>query len=147
MGGDSQDVILLKGRLNGQQRNRLVKLLNMMYTPSELASEVGFTVRQVYRVYIHAGCPCKRDEKRRLWINGKAFREWALEVYCKRELARNEAFCLTCKMPVKVINPVEKQEGRLIYWLCNCPQCGRKLARIVNREKRGHDKPGELEDY
>ncbi len=139
MGGDSQDVILLKGRLNGQQRNRLVKLLDMLYTPSELAQEIGFTVRQVYRVYIHAGCPHVRDEQRHIWINGKAFREWVEEVYKKRDLARNEAFCLTCKKPVKVVNPIEKQEGRLIYWLCDCPLCGRKLARIVNREKRGND--------
>lgn len=135
-----KDEILLKGRLNGQQRTRLIKLLNMMYKPNELAQEVGFTVRQVYRVYIPAGCPHERDESRHLWINGKAFREWAKEVYRKQALSRNEAFCMTCKMPVKVINPIEKKEGRLIYWLCDCPHCGRKLARIVNREKRGNDK-------
>lgn len=136
MGGDSQDEISLKGRLNGQQRTRLGKLLDMMYKPSELAEEIGFTRRQVYRVYIPAGCPHEKDENGRLWINGKSFREWVEENYKKRKLARNEAFCLTCKKPVKMIKPIEKQEGRLIYWLCDCPECGRKLARIINREKR-----------
>ena len=103
----NKDEIILRGRLNGQQRNRLVNLLDMMYSPSELAKEVGFTVRQVYRVYIPIGCPHERDDKGHLWINGKVFREWAKDVYQKRKLARNEAFCLTCKKPVKVTNPIE----------------------------------------
>jgi hypothetical protein len=134
---ESKDVILLRGRLNGQQRNRLGKLLNMMYKPSELAEEIGFRVRQVYRVYIPAGCPHERDNRGNLWINGKMFREWVEEVYKKRKLARNETFCLTCKMAVELVDPVEKQEGRLIYWLSDCPNCGRRLARIIYREKRG----------
>jgi hypothetical protein len=133
------DEILLRGRLDGKQKSRLLKLIDMMYKPSELADEVGFNVRQVYRVYVPAGCPHERDHLRRIWINGKAFREWALDVYKKRKLARIEAFCLTCKKAVNVIDPIEKQDGRLIYWLCDCPNCGRKLARIVNREKRGND--------
>jgi len=33
--------IVRKGRLNGAQRNRLRRLLNMMYTTNELAIEVG----------------------------------------------------------------------------------------------------------
>jgi hypothetical protein len=133
----ARDEILLRGRLNGAQRTRLNKLLDMMYTPGELAEEVGFNRRQVYRVYIPAGCPHERDGRRRLWINGKAFREWAGEVYRKRKLAVDEAFCLTCKKPVKMVDHVEKRKDRLIYYLCNCPSCNRKLARIVDRKKRG----------
>ena len=68
-----QDVILLRGRLNGQQRLRLKTLLNMMYKPSELAEEIGFNQNQVYMVYIPAGCPHERDEKGHIWINGKLF--------------------------------------------------------------------------
>ena len=132
-----QDEILLRGCLSGQQRSRLGKLLDMMYKPSELAEEIGFAVRQVYRVYIPAGCPHEKDERGWIWINGKAFREWTEDMYKKRKLAKDEAFCLTCKKPVQIVNPVEKQEGRLVYWLCDCPSCGRKLARIVKREKRG----------
>ena len=62
--------IILKGRLDGNQRNRLVRLLNMLYSPSELANEIGFTKRQVYRVYIPLGCPHEKDSKGRNWING-----------------------------------------------------------------------------
>lgn len=135
MGDKDQDVILLRGRLDGRQRTRLIKLLDMMYSPAELAQEIGFSVRQVYRVYIPAGCPHERDHLRRIWINGKTFREWVSEIYKKRELLPNEAFCLSCKKAVKMANPERKQEGRLIYYLCDCPNCGRKLARIVERGK------------
>ena len=72
-----QTEIILKGRLKGYQRMRLIKLLDMEYTPGELAIEVGFNRRQVYRVYMHQGCPHRRDNKRRLWINGKEFQEWS----------------------------------------------------------------------
>ena len=134
---ESDDVILLRGRLNGQQRTRLGKLLDMMYKPSELAEEIGFTVRQVYRVYVPVGCPHEKDHRGRLWINGRMFREWFNEVYKKRKLDRNETFCLTCKKAVKIVDPVKRKEGRLFYWLSDCPNCGRRLARIINRENRG----------
>ncbi len=133
---EDQEVILLKGRLDGNQRNRLARLLDMLYTPSELAKEIGFTTRQVYRVYIPAGLPHERDQKSRIWINGKVFQEWVKEVYKKQELGMNEAFCLTCKQAVKMVGPERKQEGRLFYYICTCPNCGRKLARIITRGKR-----------
>jgi hypothetical protein len=133
---DNQVEILLRGRLNGRQKQRLDTLLDMMYRPSELAEEIGFAVRQVYRVYIPAGCPHERDEQRHIWINGKAFREWALDVYKKCKLASDEAFCLTCRQPVKMIDPIQQRKGRLLYVLCDCPKCGRRLTRIVGRKWR-----------
>ena len=42
----------------------------------ELADEIGFNVRQMYRVYIPNGCPHNRDDSRHLWINGLEFRNW-----------------------------------------------------------------------
>jgi hypothetical protein len=132
---EDKSIILLKGRLNGNQRNRLAKLLDMLYTPSELANELGFTTRQIYRVYIPAGLPHERDERNHIWINGKVFREWAKEIYQKKELGLNEAFCLSCRRSVKMIKPERKQDGRLFYYLCTCPICGRKLARIITRGK------------
>ena len=73
----------LPGKLSGRQRLRLPTLLDMLYTPSELASEVGFTVRQVYRVYVPMGCPVIRDNKGRLFINGKLFSQWYFSQYKK----------------------------------------------------------------
>lgn len=127
--------IKLKGRLKGSQRMRLLKLLDMLYKPSELANEIGFTRRQVYRVYIPEGCPHIKDEKRYIWINGKEFGEWYEATYPRTTLARDESFCLTCKKPVQIINPKKQQKGRLHYWLSNCPNCGRRLARIITRDK------------
>jgi hypothetical protein len=131
------DEIVLRGRINGNQRNRLIKLLDMFYTPSELAKEVGFTTRQVYRVYIPAGCPYVRDQNKRIWINGKEFREWYLRTYRKVELGHDETFCLTCRKVVKIINPERKKKGRLVYDVSFCPDCGRKLSKIIDKEKRG----------
>lgn len=133
---DSQAEILLRGRLNAQHKHRLASLLDMMYKPSELAEEVGFTVRQVYRVYVPVGCPHERDQSGRLWINGKAFREWALEVYKKRDLAADETYCLGCRSVVKIANPVQKEKARLVYLLGECPDCGRTVARIVTKRRR-----------
>ncbi|KAA3646163.1 MAG: hypothetical protein DWQ07_08025 [Chloroflexi bacterium] len=133
----SQPEIILKGRLDGRQRNRLKSLLNMMYKPSELAEEVGFSIDQVYRVYVPLGCPHERDERNHIWINGQLFREWFEDVYKKRKLASNEAFCLTCKMSVEMRNPERKKTGDgLVYVLCDCPNCGRRLAKIIDQKKR-----------
>jgi hypothetical protein len=137
MTGNSQAEIILAGRLDGQQLTRLIKLLDMLYTPAELAQEVGFTTRQVYRVYIPAGCPHEKDQNKRIWINGKAFREWCLKVYKKVDLSYDETFCLTCRKAVKILNPERKQKGRLIYDVSFCPECGRKLAKIIDKEKWG----------
>jgi uncharacterized protein with PIN domain len=131
------DEIVIQGRLNGIQRNRLFKLLEMFYTPAELAQEIGFTTRQVYRVYIPAGCPHEKDQNKRIWINGKAFKEWYFQTYKKVELRQDETFCLTCRKAVKVVKPERRKKERLVYDVSLCPDCGRKLAKIINKEKRG----------
>lgn len=64
---------LLRGRLKGNQLRRLAGLLDMLYTPVELAMEIGFTRRQVYRAYLPLGCPNERDEAKHVFINGHAF--------------------------------------------------------------------------
>jgi hypothetical protein len=68
--------VLLRGRLDGKQRNHLKRLLDMLYKPRELAQELGINIDQVYLVYIPLGCPHRRDGKRYIEINGKEFREW-----------------------------------------------------------------------
>lgn len=129
------DKMVFRGRLNGAQRMRLGKLLDMLYKPSELAEEVGFSLRQVYRVYIPLGCPLI-NEPGHFWINGKAFAEWYEATYPKYSLLEDEAFCLSCRKPVKMNDPVKKKKGLLHYWICKCPACGHKLARITDKDKR-----------
>ena len=127
-------MMILKGRLSGSQRMRFGKLLDMLYTPSELSSEIGFLHRQVYRVYIPLGCPSVRVEKN-IFINGKAFSEWYEATYPKQTLLQDEAFCLTCKKSVKIVDAVAHKKGRLSYWVFNCFFCGRKISRIVDKER------------
>lgn len=124
----------LAGRLSGSQRMKLQNLLDMLYKPSELAEEIGFTVRQVYRVYIPLGCPCDHAPGP-VWINGKVFAEWYEATYPKQKLLEDEAFCLTCKKAVKMVQPVKNKKGRLSYWVCNCFACGRKISRIIYKDK------------
>jgi hypothetical protein len=138
------DEILLAGRLNGIQRNRLKRLLNMMYKPRELAEEVGFSLQQVYRVYVPGGCPVERDNRNHIWINGEQFRDWYKVNYQKRSMKGSEAFCLTCKKAVEMQNKERREKDGLDYYVCDCPVCGRRLARIVNQRKRGNDQSPEL---
>jgi len=86
--------MILKGRLAGFQRMKLYQLLDMLYKPSELAEEIGITVRQIYRVYIPLGCPCDRAPGR-IFINGKSFAEWYEATYLKQILLEDQAFCLS----------------------------------------------------
>ena len=133
------DEIILKGRLKGYQRMKLQKLLDMLYTPSELAREIGFTRRQVYRVYVPLGCPNIKDDNGRRWINGREFAEWYEATYPKQTLSENEAFCLTCKKAVAMRNPKRCKKGLLHYWVSDCSNCRRKLTRIISKDKRGND--------
>jgi hypothetical protein len=126
---ENQAEIVLAGRLDGKQRNRLKGLLDMMYTPRELADEIGVNVDRVYMVYVPGGCPHERDDKRHIWINGKAFRAWFEEIYAKRSLEPGQAFCRTCKRAVDIVEPIRKRKDKLIYDLCICPHCGRVLAK------------------
>lgn len=126
--------IELRGRLSGQQKTRLINLLNMMYRPSEIAEEIGFEKRQMYKVYIPLGLPHEKDINNRIWINGIIFRDWIKELYKKIPMNKNEAFCVTCRQPVEIINPEWKEKEGLFYLLCDCPECGNKAAKITDRK-------------
>jgi len=128
------DEMELRGRLSGQQKTRLQNLFDMMYRPSELADEIGITKRQFYRVYIPLGLPVEGDSRNHVWINGLAFMDWILEYYKKTKLKENEAFCLTCKKAVEIIDPIQNELHSLFFITCDCPYCGRKLSKILNRK-------------
>jgi len=126
--------IELRGRLSGQQKTRLQNLFEMMYKPSEIAEEIGFEKRQIYRVYIPLGLPVERDSRNHVWINGMVFKDWILEYYKKVKLKENEVFCLTCKKPVEIIDPIHNEKHSLFYITCDCPHCGRKLSKIITNK-------------
>jgi hypothetical protein len=131
--------IILKGRLDGKQRNKLNRLFDMLYTPKELAHDIGTHIDQVYDVYIPFECPHERDAKSHILINGKTFAGWYGTVYAKLSLNQDETFCKTCKKSVKINQPKETTKGGLVYWLSACPICGRKLTKIISNKGRSND--------
>lgn len=96
---------VLSGRLSGENTARFSRLENMMYKPSELAQELGFSQRQFRRVYIPLGCPTERDHRNQTWINGLEFVSWYRDYYKKRKLRPNQVHCLTCRTEVERVNP------------------------------------------
>jgi len=128
--------IVRKGRLSGARRNRLGRLLNMLYTTRELADEIGISARLIRDVYIPLGCPHTRNHQNHIMINGMVFRDWYQQLYKKRSLALDEAFCLTCRGAVEIVDPIDNEDDGLSYLLSECPNCGRTLAKITNMERR-----------
>ncbi len=133
----NEEIRLLRGRLNGAQKNRLRRLLDMMYRPSEIAEIIGFNRRQFYNVYFPEGCPHERDDRRHYWINGTAFREWIEKTYKKVKLKEGQGYCRTCNKAVKLKDPILKttKNGDTDYLLGNCHYCGRSIPRIVANRK------------
>ena len=128
--------IVRKGRLSGAKRNRLGRLLNMMYTTIELANEIGVSPRMVRRVYVPLGCPHTRNQQNHIMINGAAFRDWYQGMYKKRSPAEDEAFCLTCGDAVKMVEPSPRELDGLSYVVARCPICGRNVARFMDMVRK-----------
>lgn len=130
-------------RLSRAQVIRLSRLLEMKYRPSELAEIIGVHVDTVYRSYMPAGCPYERDSTGHIWIVGSAFRAWAKEILAIRKkrktyhMGGDEAWCLKCNQPVKIIDPVSKRVNLYLELLqSKCTICG----TTVNRAQRAkHD--------
>ncbi len=131
--------MILKGRLNGRQHNRLKRLFDMMYKPKELAEEIGIDVSQIYRVYLEMGCPHERDRRNHYWINGKALYEWYDHTYKKLKLMPGEAYCKTCNKAVKLVNTIITEKKGAHYQLGNCANCDRKISLFIS-SKRENDK-------
>jgi hypothetical protein len=129
--------IILKGRLDGKQRNRLKGLFDMLYSPKELAEEIGMGKNQVYSVYVKLGCPMERDERNHILINGKVFADWYKKVYAKSPVQQDETFCKTCKQAVKIYQGNERTKNGVVYMASVCPVCGRGLTKIITSKRRG----------
>jgi predicted RNA-binding Zn-ribbon protein involved in translation (DUF1610 family) len=136
---EDQAEYLHQGRLNGSQRNKVKGLFDMLYTPKEFAEEIGINQDQVYRVYVPAGCPHTKDKQNHILINGKNFKSWYEENYQKRTLEKDQAYCVTCKQIVKVINPERRQKQNLVYCASICPRCGNTVIRFIDAKRKKND--------
>ncbi len=110
-------------------------LLPMQYKARELAEELGIHSRTL-RDWLNQGAPHHRDRRGHLWVNGEEFAKWVEKNRRKPrriKLADDEAFCLSCKRPVKLVDPeIIPIKGLLINIRGKCPDCG----CVINRGGR-----------
>ncbi|KAF0109619.1 MAG: hypothetical protein FD147_2170 [Chloroflexi bacterium] len=119
----------------------------MLYTPKELAEEIGVNKDQIYSAYLPAGCPHQKDHQNHILINGITFKKWYEENYQKRTLEKDQAYCVACKQIVKVLNPERKQKGNLVYASFPCPNCGKNVIRFIDCKRKKNDQQKELEAH
>lgn len=120
--------------LSWPQRARLSRLLSMEYTVRELADEIGCARSQIEHA-CDIGCPFRETANGRCFVVGTEFAAWYESLLAERRqpLAEDEAYCLRCRRPVRVVgasvaaceNGVERVTGR-------CAQCD----ATVNRYRR-----------
>jgi len=109
----------------------------MLYRPAELAEDLGVTDRMV-REWLVKDLPHQRDERGHLWIDGCQAVEWLKRVQQSRstlKLADNEAYCLLCNKPVKLLNPTRTQRGKQTVLNGICPSCGTSIHRGVKNDQ------------
>jgi len=116
-------------------KSRLPRLLNMAYTPRELAEELACSIRQV-RAALDAGAPHSRNEKGHLAINGRQFADWLHREPPHTKLQPNEAYCFKCRSAVPftaVTTTATNGNSELAKGVC--PQCGTTICRARRREQ------------
>lgn len=107
-------------------------LLPMLYKSSELAEELGIPGRTL-RDWLNDGAPHQRDQRGWMWVNGQEFARWVESQHPKREnekLANDEAYCMHCRQPVKLVDPIVIPiKGKLINIRGSCQKCGNVIVR------------------
>jgi hypothetical protein len=110
-------------------------LLPMLYTPAELAEELGLTAPTI-RDWLKLGLPHERDERGRIWINGRSFAAWldqARRAAQAGPLAADEAFCVGCRRAVALLGVSCRANGKHVLLTGTCPACGRQINRGARR--------------
>ena len=122
---------------------RSMRLLDMEYKPSEIASELS--VRQDWVLLtIKHGAPARKDESGRYWIHGEKFAAW-LWSYTAQEKERarikpTECYCVGCKKIVEFKADKslsgKKVGNRLLgnRVIGKCPK-GHKVSKFLGKEK------------
>jgi hypothetical protein len=112
--------------------NKSSGLLEMEYSPKEIANGVGVSTQTV-REWLKNGAPHRKDQHKRLWIVGSELMKWIEENRKHKspyKMADNEAFCLHCRKPVTLVNPNKVPiKNRLYHIRGLCPECGNTINR------------------
>lgn len=117
-------------------------LLDMMYTPAEMADELGIDQRDIYRKLIPAGMPHERDETDHIWMHGPAIAAWIRTLTDQRRipLAAGQGYCLRCRQAVSMVNPRRVVRGRFTLNQAACPHCGATVSRGVRHDDDDGDR-------
>ena len=107
-------------------------LLPMLYTVREIAAALGVHERAL-RGWLEAGAPHERDLQRHIWVHGRKFAAWIVEMrepVKERKLKDNEAYCMRCNRAVQMTDVSTKaMQGKLILIRGTCPNCGCTINR------------------
>ena len=105
-------------------------LLPMLYKPSELAQEFGVDVATI-REWLAHGAPHQSDERGYYWIDGQRFAAWIKLIRQTQHstLGDDEAYCLRCRQPVKLLAATVTQRGKHLLLNGVCPTCGNSIHR------------------
>lgn len=127
-------------RLSTQQINRLRSVLDMWYLPSELAEETGLSIYTLYKRYLPAGLPHRRDEAGHIWIRGTEFVEWvkqrnATARSATHTMRSSQAYCFVCRQPVEMVGELSSKPSNKYLEIVTgrCAQCGGKVTRARKR--------------
>jgi hypothetical protein len=108
-----------------------------MYSPSELADELGLNPRSIYKRYIPAGMPHVKDAAGHVWLHGPAVAQWVKVEFKaksgKTPLKDDQAYCLRCKKAVKMIDPKRIRRGRFVLLQAVCPVCQGTINKGVKK--------------
>ena len=124
-----------KRLLAREQRLRANGLLDMLYTPAELADELGIDQRDVYYRLMPAGLPHTKDSTGHIWLHGPRVAQWVRELgkAHQRALGDNEAYCLRCRQIVALTKTKRVRQGKFLVLQATCPQCGATVNRGVKK--------------
>ncbi len=104
----------------------------MLYTVSEMAAALDVPERTL-RDWLEAGAPHDRDQQRHIWVHGRKFAAWIMEMrepVKERKLKDDEAYCMRCNRAVQMTNvSTTPMQGKLILIRGRCPNCGCTINR------------------
>jgi ribosomal protein S27AE len=117
-------------------QRRAKGLLDMLYTPDDLADDLGIDQRLVYVRLIPAGLPHTKDKSGHIWIHGLEASQWITNLFKGKHFAlgENQAYCLKCGKAVTMLDPKLWKAGKMTLLKGTCPDCGTTVNRGVKQK-------------
>lgn len=120
--------------LDGNVMRRFGHLLDMLYTPTEIAEEIGLDKKIVYTNLIPAGLPNTKDDKGHIWIHGLTAKQWAQTQKRERHpLLDGDGYCVSCKKAVQMKDSKRECKNGVEFLRGKCPKCAHTVIRIMGR--------------